>query len=413
MACEKTITLTGTEQKVAVEGHFCDLRNDGAGVVYISRCPGIEPDADGVVSVPPGQAVKYCCVHGVVYLLGEGKVMLCGNDYSNPVFKGAATSSGEGGVAQSYVDMQDADTLNRAKDYAEGIISNPNLLINPDFSINQRGQTEYKFSKDTEGLSDSGCTFDGWGLTMFKAVTTGVVTITRDNSEVTVTNGCDNTVRYLQQLEYNATYLGQTFTMCALIDGQKVWKTFVCAADGTEYKAYINDGALYVMDGTTGIVVALQVGGGATMTFSKPKLEPNSVATPFVSPNPAVKLAECQRYFVNLNPNKGDFTRYAVGYAVTSNKAHFVFKLPTPMRISPTVNYSGKLRLLKTTEEVSSIAVTSMTVIAQRFQPLTDTVVVEVSCDGELSPREAYYITNGLGYSGDSAAYIAFSAELS
>ena len=115
--CEKTITLTGTEQRVELEGQNCDLRNDGAGVVYISRCPGVEPDADGVVSVPPGQAVKYCGLFGAVYLLGEGKVLLCGNDYSTPVFRGATTSagSGEGGVSQTYVDMQDANTLNKAK----------------------------------------------------------------------------------------------------------------------------------------------------------------------------------------------------------------------------------------------------------------------------------------------------------
>lgn len=98
MSCKKTVTLTGTEQKVEIKGRHCDIRNDGTGVVYVSCVPGIVPDADGVLSVPAGQAVKYCGCRGVVYLLGTGKVQLCGNDYSSPVFKYAAAPSGVGGV---------------------------------------------------------------------------------------------------------------------------------------------------------------------------------------------------------------------------------------------------------------------------------------------------------------------------
>lgn len=242
----------------------------------------------------------------------------------------------------------------------KAVYVNPNLLINPDFSVNQRGISGT--------VTKTGYFLDGWQLVSGSAAI-------NDDGSITL-NG---TIKQILETPAGDKIVATSSSGTPLYDD--LTKTFSLTASSEK------------------------------ITWTK--LEPGSVATPFVQSNPAVELAKCQRLFVNLNPNKGDFTRYAVGYAVTSNKVHVVFKLPTPMRISPTVNYSGKLRLLKTTEEVSSIAVTSMTVMAQRFQPLPDTVVVEVSCDGELSPGEAYYITNGLGYSGDSAAYIAFSGELS
>lgn len=108
MICKKTVTLTGTEQKVELHGRHCDVRNDGTGVVYVSCTPGVVPDADGVLSVPAGQAVKYCGCRGVVYLLGTGKVQLCGNDYSSPVFKHAAAPSGVGGVSGTALNIQNS-----------------------------------------------------------------------------------------------------------------------------------------------------------------------------------------------------------------------------------------------------------------------------------------------------------------
>jgi len=108
MNCKKTVTLNGAEQKVELRGQNCDIRNDGTGIVYVSCAPGVVPDADGVLSVPGGQAVKYCGCHGTVYLLGTGKVQLCGNDYSSPVFKHAAAPSGVGGISGTALNIQNS-----------------------------------------------------------------------------------------------------------------------------------------------------------------------------------------------------------------------------------------------------------------------------------------------------------------
>lgn len=93
-----TATLSGTEQEVRISGQNCDVRNDSVEIVYASARPGIVSGADGVVSIPAGAAVKVLDTRGKIFLLGAGSVMLCGNDYSELVFKYAPTCGGESGA---------------------------------------------------------------------------------------------------------------------------------------------------------------------------------------------------------------------------------------------------------------------------------------------------------------------------
>lgn len=152
MANLKTIALTGAEIKVDIVGQNCDIRNDGTSVVYASAAPGITVGANGVLSIPAGQAAQYKDASGAVYLLGTGSVILYGHDDNEMVFKSAATpSTGEGGAdtvarnainthagnseihltaaeleaaveeANSYSDSKAADTLTAAKEYADSV----------------------------------------------------------------------------------------------------------------------------------------------------------------------------------------------------------------------------------------------------------------------------------------------------
>lgn len=147
----KTIVLSGTETKMDISGQNCDIRNDGTDTVYAGSEAGVTAGADGVASIPAGQAAKLFDTGGTVYLLGTGSVLLCGNDYAQSVFKAAATSSGGGGEdtvarnainthagntqihltaaeleaaiegANAYSDDGDAATLAAAKEYADAL----------------------------------------------------------------------------------------------------------------------------------------------------------------------------------------------------------------------------------------------------------------------------------------------------
>lgn len=341
MAFEKTINLTGSEVCVKIKGKNCDIRNDSNAALYVSRHADIVPDADEVLSVPPNQAVKYCGLLGKVYLLGTGKVQICGNNHDAPLFKCAATSSGEGGVTQSYVDMQDADTLNRAKQYAEGLPVNPNLIDNPDFSINQKGLTEYVGASTINGY-----TVDRWqqypSTCVVAPIEGGGVDVAY-NGEAIPSGGF---MRIIQSLSQSLT-IGNVYTLQACIDGiTYVWSVAVTDTyqnhnfgENNEYTVYLS---------ATSII--LQLNSGQSMTVLHCKLEPGPIATPFVKPNCAVELLKCQRDFIPAPMES------IPNFISSPNAFYFYIPLPTTMRITPSFIAGTKIRLASCTNNNSIVS---------------------------------------------------------
>lgn len=93
----KTIALSGAEIRADYSGGTnAWLRNDGTATVYASTAPGVTAGADGVVSIPAGQAAAIYGACGAVYLLGTGSVQLVGSDYTACPFKTSAQSGGSG-----------------------------------------------------------------------------------------------------------------------------------------------------------------------------------------------------------------------------------------------------------------------------------------------------------------------------
>ncbi len=318
MASEKTILLGGTEQEVKLSGQNCDIRNDGTDTVYISRRPNIVPDADGVVSVPAGQAVKYHDIHGTVYLFGTGKVILCGNDYSTPVFKTAATSSGEGGgvdqtardavnaltgtVVSNKTEFDDHSsdetihlTAEKAIKAVATAISNKNHLINPNFKVNQRGKTEWtsvSFTADRWFMrslaNDFKVTLEDKGLRIANisgTETGGTVVWQRiPLSELDLRN-CTVTV------SAKISEITGITGLRIIADGAAPAGVRV-AEDGIHTVTYtIGEYTDYIGVGLT------SMSPDCSALFEWGQLEVGSVATPFVPPDFAEELVKCQRYY--------------------------------------------------------------------------------------------------------------------
>ena len=297
MANVKTITLGGTEQEVIISGQNCDIRNDGAEIVYASAKPNVTAGKDGVLAIPVGQAAKLLDTRGAVYLLGTGIVQLCGNDYSDLVFKSAPAGGGSGGtqddVARNMAsanaasisalrgDVEDVQTV------AENI-SNPNLLISPDFKINQRGKSGT--------ITDTGYFVDGWQLV------SGSVTVNLDG-----TLTLDGTIK---QILENA------------VDSN----TTVSANAGTP--SYDNSTKTFTL-----------TAAGEIIKWAK--LELGSVATPFTPPDPATELAKCQRYYIPA-------TLHATALTVYANELLFLCPLPVTMRTCPSLTSDATFKMYKT-----------------------------------------------------------------
>ena len=211
---------------------------------------------------------------------------------------------------RSIADGGNADTLDGL--HANEIASNPNLLINPDFKINQRG-----ISSPTAAFG-----VDRW---------IGTYTVS-DNTIV-----FSQTEQYMLQLIENIdSLIGREATATVYYDDGTADKGTAAISDTTYFFATSRTHCLvYAENGIKG----LEIWAAAPCNIVGVKLELGSIATPFCPPDPATELAKCQRYFIRLKKAFG-----WIGSGFTNKTlARCVIPLPTTMRISPTVTLNGKI----------------------------------------------------------------------
>ena len=418
----KTIALSGAEIRADYSGGTnAWLRNDGTATVYASGAPGISAGADGTVSIPAGQSVGVYGANGTVYLMGTGSVQLIGSDYSTSPFKASTQSGGSGAdsVARAAIEAHAADadihvTATEKAAWDAVNYSNPNLLINPDFAINQRGGNIYSYSV-ASGSIDGGFTVDHWISTIVGSGNSGSY-----NAETHILSGSvlDKNGYYAnlcQFIENPVRFAGKTLTFSAGMSELdqpaliQIWRTEGTTTTGvaaTHYNLKADKVLTFTMPSdlteASKIRVVLQTRGSVKLDWAK--LELGSAATPFVPPDPATELLRCQRYFTiykhqNATSNTDKCT-IGVGYALTSSIVYAVLPIAA-MRsgVAATISHSG-LSLISGADTV--VDYTSVTALEQ-----TDsTVQVAFTVSGQ-TPGAVYRLRLM-----DSNAYLAVSKEL-
>lgn len=299
----KTIALSGAEIRVNYSGGTnAWLRNDGTTVVYASTMPGVTAGADGVVSIPAGQAAAIYGACGAVYLLGTtGSVQLVGSDYTACPFKTAALGgSGADSVARAAIEAHaaDADIHVTADEKAYwNTLSGKNELDNPDFRVNQRGQNEYS----------TGYTVDRWYISTDKCKAAPEPNGIRLTATAALTS---NTHAFWQNIEFPLAPGKYTLSLNVL-EVSGVWsariRTVNASGDYVDsyYTSVLREGVNKVsVDLPEGeYISAVSIGfnkgteAGNSLKLAWAKLEGGSLATPFVPPDYAAELAKCQRYY--------------------------------------------------------------------------------------------------------------------
>ena len=298
----KTIVLTGEEIRADYSGGTnAWLRNDGTATVYASTAPAVTPGADGVVSIPAGQAAAIYGACGAVYLLGTGSVMLVGSDYTACPFKTSAQGgSGADDVARAAIEAlaADADIHVTADEKAYwNTLSGKNELDNPDFRVNQRGQNEYS----------TGYTVDRWYISTDKCKAAPETNGIRLTATATLTS---NTHAFWQNIEFPLAPGKYTLSL-KVADVTGVWaariRTVTAAGDYVDsyytprLQAGINSVTVDLSDSE--YISAVSIGfnkgteAGNSLKLAWAKLEGGSLATPFVPPDYAAELAKCQRFY--------------------------------------------------------------------------------------------------------------------
>lgn len=237
-------------------------------------------------------------------------------------------------------------------------ISNPNLLDNPWFTVNQRGLSSYTTTWKY--------TVDRWKMLDLEsvAISSNGLTITRGSGTVS------NPFFYqLFEDSMSVALDGKTLTMSVLLgDGTILSKSGVYTRGGGWSVISLID-----TDHTIWICVSGGVSGSEELSFriapypadsqitiKAVKLELGSVSTLAMDTvsNYQQELAKCQRYFVRYKPTNA----FAwIGFGIGQNSAtdlQAMMEIPVPMRIKPSISFN-KVRLWNHTyaADVSSINV--------------------------------------------------------
>lgn len=222
-----------------------------------------------------------------------------------------------------------------------GTSSNPNLLINPDLSINQQGITEY-----TSIYNDYTPIVDGWKLhqdagCVYNAETK---TFTIPQSDTNVWHGI------IQDVESTSDITG-TVTVSANIT------TDVDIYLRLTYGNSMSDGAhVLVPAGHSGVVsvtcnipdgyhlLTVQLTtfrsatSGGNVTVNWIKAEKGTTATKFTPPNPTEELIKCQKHF-QISETPGTVVGTVIALSSTSGVA--LIPIPVSMNSIPSVALSS------------------------------------------------------------------------
>jgi hypothetical protein len=269
-------------------------------------------------------------------------------------------------------------------------ISNPNLLDNPWFTVNQRGTTSWS----------SGYGVDRWMPQRADITVNADKTLTITPTELSTING------YIgQRIEKEASLLGKTVTISALLsNGTITSHTFDTIEDGINNAVEGNYNFGYSTTTSSSYdLVWFGLRSKSTIpsvTIKAIKLELGSVSTLAMdtAPNYQQELAKCQRYFVRYASTANN-SSISFGAIATVNKQWYgVVSLPVVMRTTPTITYDGTIFVYfeantALNQNVLSIAISNMmTNVGKLRANFADTTSLTVGMTGELQLHDSAYI---------------------
>lgn len=252
--------------------------------------------------------------------------------------KGDKGEVGERGASGTSAVLENENHNSDINGYTQRFVnsnfSNPNLLLNGDFRVNQRGLNEYR-------KTGRAYTVDRWSVYVDYASSNYIVT-PKSNGGVTIdaTNSSER-VTFRQLLEDHFDYFaGKTLTASIKIGNSIYWCTATIPATKPSASSIIsyvdlpNSATLRIFyhEENQKISVNLYCIAGTKIDVDYMKLEFGSVATPFAPRPYAEELALCQRYYIPIVLHGMATVAVANGTLL-----YPLIPLPTPMRITPSI----------------------------------------------------------------------------
>ena len=204
-------------------------------------------------------------------------------------------------------------------------IANPNLIINGDFRINQRGNTTY---------SSSGYTVDRWQNS------NNYGTLTKSSNYITF-SASGGTAYLVQRIEDSGNLVGKTVTLSVCLSDDTIYSaTETLQAVANSYATIFFEWGnvrIYYYSATGYFAPTIHITDGNSVSVKWVKLELGSVATPYSIKPYAEELVMCERYFLKLDFISGQ--NIFVGFNGGSSASRIL--IPCHLRTSPTLRYSN------------------------------------------------------------------------
>lgn len=271
--------------------------------------------------------------------------------------------------------------------------TNPNLLLNPWFTVNQRGRTSF---------STTGMLVDGW------RVTSGSLTHTI-NADGSITIGHGGTGNLVNRVDLPPTALaGKPVTLSVMLaDGTVGHWTVTLPAPTTSSQLVINQNFsgrivnLYVMALTSPYGYGLSIysnNPSTDITIRAVKLEIGSVSTLAndAPPDYASELAKCRYYFQRVAVAGSNREAVTLGYSYAGGGVFF--GLISPMKARPSITRTG-------TWQVHPIGGTGVNVTSQSVGYNAPYYSVSLGASG-IAANQVVRLY------GEAGATLDFSAEL-
>ena len=281
-------------------------------------------------------------------------------------------------------------------------ISNPNLLDNPWFTVNQRG-----FTTNTA----NGYTVDRWKKQA------GDGTITKSSDGITIeptTSG--SMLLFRQQLDTNTMIpyiLGKTVTLSVMLSNGTIYSATgtapITLTSSFQYLCYVQ------IDSVNRFVLQLKNGDcsvqyyndgsiipSTIITVKAIKLELGSVSTLAMdtAPNTATELLKCQRYFVRYTG--AGYPEICHAIESSGLNAWGLCFLPVPMRIKPSIAFANVNAYRLSDDSATAITAMEIHALANNACKIMFTLASN-GINGSVAEIQPNSANNG---------YVDFSADL-
>lgn len=186
-------------------------------------------------------------------------------------------------------------SLSQLANYLGTKFSNPNLLINPDFAINQRGEDTYEIQNSSK------YTVDRWKLWNAK--------VSKIDNGIKLENNFAS-IGTLQQ-KFEKAY-SDIVTMSCYVES--VTGTVTMKATGADETVTLKQGLNYVTTSNCNDVT-FTINPGASAIINWAKLEKGNISTQFVKPDLTEESIKCEKFYKIIPLLLGEYLTIGEGSA--------------------------------------------------------------------------------------------------